>query len=148
MKTLKLIVNKLLLISSAILSPQIANAELLYPVEIIHQPTKVIISNVKIETRTDQLLLSGKIKRRAYNSYVLPGHIDYVVFDINDQVVTEGGVDYSSSLNLRRLKQGTHFSFLLPKDLDEGSYIRIGWNPNHSMTKLSQIFHHMKNPLL
>jgi len=125
-----------------------ANAELLYPVEIIYQPTKVRISNIRIEPRSDQLLLSGTIKRRAYNSHILPGHIDYVVFDVNDQVVTEGAVEYSSSLNMRRLKQGAHFSFLLPKELNEDSYIRIGWNRNHSMTKISQVTHHKKSPLL
>ncbi|RKZ98208.1 MAG: hypothetical protein DRQ43_01825 [Gammaproteobacteria bacterium] len=148
MKTLKLIAIKLFLVSGVILSPKIANAELLYPVEIIYQPTQVRISNIRIEPQSDQLLLSGTIKRRAYNSNVLPGHIDYIVFDVNDQVVTEGAVNYSSSLSLRRLKQGAHFSFLLPKELDEGSYIRIGWNRNHSMTQPSQVTHHKKSPLL
>ncbi len=148
MKTLKLIAIKLFLVSGVILSPKIANAELLYPVEIIYQPTQVRISNIRIEPQSDQLLLSGTIKRRAYNSNVLPGHIDYIVFDVNDQVVTEGAVNYSSSLSLRRLKQGAHFSFLLPKELDEGSYIRIGWNRNHNVMKLDQVTHHKMSPLL
>jgi len=148
MKTLKLIAIELLLVSSVLLSSQIANAELLYPVEIIYQPTQVRISNIRIESQSDQLILSGKIKRRAYNSHVLPGHIDYVILDVNDQIVTEGAVDYSSSLSLRRLKQGAHFSFLLPKVLDEGSYIKIGWNRNHNEMKLGQVTHHKKSPLL
>ena len=147
MKKLKLITINLF-VFSFILSTQIANAELLYPVEIIYKPTQVRISNIRIEPQSNQLVLSGKIKRRAYNSHVQPGHIDYVVFDVNDQVVTEGAVKYSSSLNLRRLKQGTQFSFLLPEKLDKDSYIRIGWNRNHNVMKLSQVSHHKESPLL
>ena len=148
MKTLKRFTKKLLFISSVLLLPQIASAELLYPVEIIHQPTKVKISNIKIEPQSDQLILSGKIKRRAYNSHVLPGHIDYVVFDVNNEVVEEGAIDYSSSLSLRRVKQGAHFRFLLPKKMDKGSYVRIGWSQNHTSMQLSKVTRHKKNPLL
>lgn len=147
MKILNRMATYTLFISSVMLTQQMVYAQLLYPVEILYQPTKVRISNIKIERQSNQLVLSGIVKRRAYNSHVLPGHIDYIVFDINDQVVTEGAVNYSSSLNLRQLKQGAQFSFVLPKNLTEGSYIKVGWNRDHSNKQPTQIMHHEKSPL-
>ncbi|NOQ79946.1 MAG: hypothetical protein GQ546_11155 [Gammaproteobacteria bacterium] len=147
MKILNRIAVYTLFITSLISTQQMVNAQLLYPVDILYQPTKVRISKIKIERHSHQLVLSGIVKRRAYNSHVLPGHIDYIVFDVNDQVVAEGAVNFSSSLNLRRLKQGVQFSFLLPNNLSEGSYIKVGWNRNHMGERLTKVTHYKKSPL-
>lgn len=132
---------------SQFLSLQVARAELLYPVEIDYQPVQVRISRIKIQQDGEQLILSGLIKRRSYNSHVLPGHIDYSIIDGKGQLIKEGMTNYSPSLSLRRWKYGSHFSFSLSKNLPEGSTIKLGWHQNHSKKHISSALN-LKNNLL
>jgi hypothetical protein len=107
---------------------QASATELLYPVEIKNKPPKVRIYNVKIQQQQDQLVLSGLLKRRSYNSHVLPGHIDYVVIDTNENVIKQGWTQSPTGLNLRRYRYAHQFQLLLPNDLSEGSRIELSWH--------------------
>jgi len=106
---------------------QIAKAELLYPVELSSESTRVRFSKIKIQTHHKQIELSGSIKRRSYNSRVLPGKISYIVNDGQGNIIKKGGINYSPSLSLRRWKSGSHFSLVLPNDLPKDTRIQLAW---------------------
>ncbi|MCU7938633.1 MAG: hypothetical protein KZQ64_13595 [gamma proteobacterium symbiont of Bathyaustriella thionipta] len=127
MKKIKMFIVVTILFIFQVLSFQSARAGLLYPVDIDSQPVQVRIFGIKIKKHDKKALLSGQIKRRSYNSHVVPGHIYYSIFNGNGQTIKEGIVNYSASLSLRRLKQGSYFSFEIPDSLPEGSRIRLGW---------------------
>lgn len=132
MKKLILSTVLIVLFVSPFLFLQSVRAELIYPVEIDYKPVQVRISRIKMLYENEQLVLKGLIKRRAYNSHVLPGHIAYSIVDGEGKMIKEGVVRYSNSLSSRRWKYGSHFSFVLPDDLPEGSRIKLGWYKNHS----------------
>ena len=115
------------LLFSQLLSLAIAKAEILYPVEVSSESTKVRISKVKIQNSNEQLLLSGLVKRRSYNSTVLPGHISYEVNDAHGKLIHRGDVNYSPSLSLRRWKSGSRFNLVLPNNLPKDSRIKLAW---------------------
>ena len=93
---------------------------------------QVRISKIKIQYENEQLILSGLIKRRSYNSRVSPGHINYSIVDGQGQFIKEGVVNYPMNISSRHSKYGSHFSFVLPDDLPEGSRIKLGWQKNHT----------------
>ena len=126
-----------ILFISPFLFSQNVRAELIYPVEINYKPVQVTISQIKIINEKEQLVLKGLIKRRAYNSHVTPGHIAYSIFDGEGKLIKEGVAQYSNSLSSRRWKYGSHFSFVLPNDLPEGSRIKLGWSKNQTKKFIS-----------
>jgi len=103
----------------------------LYPVDIESDSAKVKFLQVEVHRQNDQLLLTGKVKRRSYNSTVLPGHIDYIISDSQGQIIAEGVTNYAPSLSLRGWKFGSHFSVNLPDNLPEDSRIKLSWQRNH-----------------
>ncbi|MFK5986023.1 MAG: hypothetical protein QM479_11445 [Pseudomonadota bacterium] len=115
---------------------QEARAELLYPVKIAYQSMKVRISKIQIQYDDKQLILSGFIKRRSYNSRVLTGHIYYSIMDNKGQLIKKGRTNYSSGLSLKRWEHGSHFSFVLPENMPEESSIKLGWQRNIKSTAL------------
>ena len=148
MKKFILPISFLALFVSPFVNLQAADKELFYPVEVIHKSVKVRISNIKIQHQNNQLVLSGLIKRRAQNSHVLPGHIDYVIIDKQGQIIKESAINYSASLSLRNSQYGRHFNFVIPDNLPEGSRIKLGWHKNQPMNTLSSNAYHKKNSLL
>ena len=111
---------------------QSAQAELIYPVTIDSKAAKVSISKIKIQKQNDNWVLSGKVKRRSYNSHVSPGHIKYSILSDKGQVIKQGATNYSPSLSSRRWKYGSRFSFVVPGNLPEGTSIRLGWHHHQS----------------
>jgi hypothetical protein len=105
-----------------------ASAELIYPVEIDFKSVQVRISNIKIQSMDEQLILSDLIKRRSYNSRVLPAHIIYSISDGKGEFIKEGIINYSSSISLRCWKYGSYFRLVLPDNLPEGSPIKLDWH--------------------
>ncbi len=122
-----------------------------YPIEVKNQPVQVRLSQLKIksgvESDNDNSVLSGRIKRRSYNSHVLPGHIDYVIIDRNDEVIHEGAIQVSG-LNLRKNRYGRQFNILLPKNMPEGSHIKIGWHKTQTSAPYNASISHKSNSLL
>ena len=121
---------------SAISSLQVANAESLYPVEVTSKTPSVKISKIKIQKLNQLWVLSGVVKRRSYNSAVLPGHIDVTIVKTiagaQAQILSKDVVDYSPSLSLRRWRSGSRFNLTLPNDLPAGSTIKLKWHKNQS----------------
>ena len=155
MKKFKLSAVISIVITFQILFLQSLYAQSQYPIEIKHQPVQVNLSNLKIksvvENNQESQLLTGRIKRRAYNSHVLPGHIDYVVLGRNDEILYEGAIQVSG-LNLRsRSPFGRQFKILLP-ELADGSHIKIGWHSTQHSTQASAVnnvlTYHKQNSLL
>ncbi|MFK5894978.1 MAG: hypothetical protein QM504_17305 [Pseudomonadota bacterium] len=103
-----------------------ANAELPYPVAIDAKAAIVNISKIKIQN----LLLSGIVKKRSYNSHVAPGHIKYFIVSDKEQILKQGVVEYSPTLSLRSWRYGSRFSFVIPENLPAGAHIRLGWHHN------------------
>ena len=98
------------------------------PQLIMAKSNKVRFEHVVMELQGQHYVLSGKIRRKSYNSQVAPGHIDYAAFDNEDNLITEGAVRYSPSLSLRRWKHGSTFSIKLPTSVTETATIRISFH--------------------
>jgi len=107
-----------------------------YPIEIISKTPKVTISKVKIDQINGKMILNGLVKRRSYNSSVVPGHIDITIKDSQNRIITNNTLNYTPSLSLRRWKFGSRFNFVLPADLPADSSVQIGWHPNRSKQHL------------
>lgn len=133
----------------AALSVSFANADdNPFDVEIVSS-NKVRFESVSIEYLDGIPVLTGKLKRSAYNSKVLPGHVDYIVKDSQGAVIIEGGAQYSPSLSLRRWKFGSSFSIAFPKDLPEDVIVQIGYHRNeHLAQSISPAVSHKENKLL
>jgi hypothetical protein len=127
-----------------------AHAETLYPVKVDYQPTKVRFSKVKVKltviNQKEQIVLRGVVKRRIYNSHILPDHIDYIVLDSREQILQQGAIQVSG-INLRHNRYGRQFSLLLPDALPGGSTIKLGWH-NNQTSVLSAPAYHYKNLFL
>ncbi|MBR9910295.1 MAG: hypothetical protein GYB33_08090 [Gammaproteobacteria bacterium] len=95
----------------------------------------VRFERVEIGRQDGRFVVSGKVKRRVYNSHVWPGHIDYVAIGSNGEVVAKGAVTYTPSLSLRRWKYGSDFSVLLPESVTEDASIKVAFHKNQSATK-------------
>lgn len=63
-------------LQSLIISSVYAQSQ--YPIEVKNQPVQVRISQLKIKSgiENESRALSEIVKRRSYNSHILPGHID------------------------------------------------------------------------
>jgi hypothetical protein len=122
-----------------------------YSVEVQHQPVQVRISNLKIisdvENNQANKVLSGTVKRRSYNSHVLPGHIDYVVLNKANGIIHEGAIKVAG-LNLRNNRYGRQFNILLPATLPEGNHIKIGWHKTQASVLSNSSAYHKQNSLL
>ncbi|MFK5986031.1 MAG: hypothetical protein QM479_11485 [Pseudomonadota bacterium] len=68
----------------------------------------LVINNAQAE-------LNYAVKKRSYNSYIVPGHIDYLIIAANGKLIRSQTVNYSPSLSQRRWKFGSKFSFFYPK---------------------------------
>tara|TARA_B100000745_G_C20133165_1_gene388358 strand:- start:1041 stop:1487 length:447 start_codon:yes stop_codon:yes gene_type:complete len=109
----------------------------------------VLFKRVEIERQNDRYVLSGKIKRRIYNSHVWPGHIDYIAVGSNGKVVAKGAVTYTPSLLLRRWKFGSSFSVLLPEAVSEDALVRVTFHKDQgSQRKYSAPAYHDANVLV
>ena len=115
---------------------QTVTAESLYPIEVVSQSLGVKISNIKIQKANQQWILTGVVKRKSYNSSVLPGHIDITILGNKKHIVAQTQVGYAPSLSLRRWKAGSHFSFTLPSQIPRGSRIKLQWHKNQSQKHL------------
>lgn len=141
MNKIQLAVVAIALLSMQILLLPIARAQVLYPIEVNHQPEKIKISNIQVTKHNEQLVVSGVVNRRAYNSHVLPGHIDLVIFDTNKHILKQGIIKVSG-LNLCHNRYGRQFRIAFDNDLPEGSYIKMGWhhNQNSQLTDKSHFY--------
>ena len=119
------------LLFSQFLLLQAARAELLYPVEVNSNPTQVRISKINIKKLNEMIVLTGKINRRAYNSHVLPGHIDILVMNANNQLLKQEMINISS-LNLRRYRYDRQFKITFANEFPEGSYFKVNWHQSQS----------------
>ncbi len=146
---LPIVLSIAFVLQSLLLTP--VYAQLYYPIEVKNQPVQVRISQMKIkysvENDNEDSVLSGRIKRRSYNSHVLPGHIDYVIIDRNDEVIHEGAIQVSG-LNLRKNRYGRQFNILLPKNMPEGSHIKVGWHKTQTSAPYNASISHKSNSLL
>ena len=147
---MKVVISIAFVLQSLILNSVYAQSH--YPIEVKNQPVQVRISQLKIKSgiendNNEDKVLSGLVKRRSYNSHVLPGHIDYVIFDSNDDVTHEGAIQVSG-LNLRNSRYGRQFKILLPKNMPEGSHIKIGWHKNQTSAFYNASISHKSNSLL
>lgn len=126
MKTL----TKSTVVAVALLSTNAALSEEALPKVEAQVGGGVRFEHVEMENQDGRYVLSGKIKRRSYNSQVAPGHVDYVVYDGKGSVLTEGAIAYSPSLSLRRWKYGSSFSVLLPETVDKEASVKIAFHKN------------------
>lgn len=131
-----------------LISTNSANAELLYPVEISSQTPQVRINRINIESSNNQMILSGRVKKRAPNVHVIQGHIDYLILSSNGKIIASNAINYSPRLLHKRSKFGSLFNFVLPDNLPVGSTIKIGWHQNSSKKHLSSAAFHQSNSLL
>ncbi|MCW8932382.1 MAG: hypothetical protein OQL19_19370 [Gammaproteobacteria bacterium] len=114
-----------------LISLQAVQAEMLYPVEIKHQPTQVKISNVDVKKENQVIVAKGIISRRNYNSYVQPGHIDIQIMDENDEVFLQETIKVSG-LNLRHNRYGRQFRIAFLNELPKGSFFKLNWHQSVS----------------
>ena len=117
--------------------------------EIDTSTPSVKFQNVSINHDGDRPMLTGKIKRRSYNSSVSPGHIDYIVVSKDGLTIDQGAIQYSPSLSLRRWKYGSSFSVLLPENLPSHVIIRVGYHRNQYIAPTeSPRVSHLENTLV
>jgi hypothetical protein len=122
---------------------QMVHAEIPYPVQVNYQPTKVKISNIHINKEQGMFIISGVIKRRAYNSHALPGHLDFQIIDSQNETIQKGIIKVSG-LNLRRNRNGRQFRITLDNKLPKDGHIKLDWhnnkmvsfNPSHKQSSL------------
>jgi len=100
-------------------------------IETISSTSGVKFVKLSIDSDDQAMVLTGRVKRRIYNSRVLPGHIDYLVVNTAGETLGQGAVQYSSSLGLRRWKHGSSFSFQLPEDTPNDAVIKLTFHRNH-----------------
>lgn len=110
----------------------------------------VVFQNLSFDQIDDGSVVTGKIKKRSYNSRVSPGHIDYAIYDASGKLIDEGAVQYTPSFMLRRWKYGSSFSFKVPDNLPRNSTVKVSHHKNqvnvrtvsppapHSMNVLTQ----------
>lgn len=136
MNKIKLSAVTAALLFSPFLLLKTVHAELLYPVEIDYQPVKVKISKLNVKKHNDSVVVSGTINRHAYNSHVLPAHIDLLVLDSNKKIFQRGIINVSG-LNLRHNRYGRQFRIALSNDLPQGSTIKLGWHQKSASHNVS-----------
>lgn len=110
--------------------------EQLYKVNIVSSTTAVKFLRLKVQTQDNQLVLTGKVKRRSRNTITLPGHIDVVVTDSNGQILLEKKVKYVPAILSRRSRFGSSFKMALPNNIPEGSSIKVQWHKNQATNRL------------
>jgi len=105
-------------------------AQIPYTVDIDSGSAKIKIFNVKIKQHNQNLVLTGSIKRRSYNSKIQPGHINYIIENSLGKILQQGNSKYAPSLSLRRWKHGGKFTIRLPNNLPKNSKIKLSWHKN------------------
>jgi hypothetical protein len=99
----------------------------LYPVEIKTNSNKLTIFKIKLMPSEKNILLTGVVKRRSYNSHILPGHIDYRIVDADKQIFKEGIIRVIG-LNLRKNSYGRAFELFIEEKLPQNSIIQLSWH--------------------
>jgi hypothetical protein len=133
MKIFKRIIFSLILLFSQLLTLASADSQAVNTintpaVEIVRLSPYVRLFNVNVNTENNQLQVTGKVKKVRHNSHVLPGHIDYVVLDENQQIIQTGKVTYKPSLFLRSPKHGSEFKITLVNNIPEHAIIKLAWH--------------------
>lgn len=128
MKNISLSIAITSLFISQLFSLQIVNAaEKNFPVKIVSETTTVKLSRVDVKNENQQLVLTGRVKRRSPNTHVVPGHIDVLV---NGELYNN--LRYSPGRLHKRSVFGSKFNLVLPANLPKGSTIKLKWHRNQS----------------
>mgnify|MGYP006995713064 CR=1 FL=1 len=102
-----------------------------YPIEFVSQNPHLTLTKVSIQ-QNQQLILTGKIKRMSRNVHIAPGHLEVVIYNLNNQPIVKKSVNYSPAILSKHSKFGSQFEMVLPDDLPKGSSIKIKWHSNQS----------------
>jgi hypothetical protein len=129
---MKILIAVISLYIFQLINLQIASAsENDYPIEFVSQSPHLKLSKVSVQ-QNQQLILTGKIKRISKNVHIAPGHLEVIVFNLNNQAIIKKSVNYSPALLSKHNKFGSQFEMVLPDDLPKGSSIKIKWHSNQS----------------
>jgi hypothetical protein len=113
---------------------QIANAtQKNYQIEIAPHSPSIKFSRLKVQNENQQLVLSGRLKRRSPNTHVFPGHLDVVVKGNDNQAILHKTISYSPNRLHKRSVFGSEFKLVLPENLPKGSAIKVKWHRNQSV---------------
>lgn len=125
--------NSILMLTTVLLIPACSVLDSSYQFESVYPDTpKVYIKQLTAREVGNQVVVSGKLKKRSLTTWAPQGHVDITVYNIEGELLTEVTTSYSSSLNIRSVQKrgGNRFSATLDIVPPPGSLIKVAFHPD------------------
>ena len=120
------------LLTLVLLLPACSTLDSAYPIETVYPETpEVYFRKLTAVQSGNQLIVSGKLKKRSLNAVVSHGHVYVTVYNTKGKLLAETIAPYESSLNLRGIQQrgGNRFYATLGIIPPSGSLIKVAFQP-------------------